>query len=236
MNAIDDARSIIKNVTRLTVLTGAQISKESGVDVFLNEGVSWSAYPPGNVATTRSFKKNPKFVWDYYNELRKTLANVEPNAAHVGLAKLERLKSDFTLITQNVDGLHKKAGSKNIIELCGNIWQTRCTGCWDIKENKSKNANVSYCSECGKLLRPNVKWFDEKLELGKISLAKEAARCDLMIVAGSFGLLEQVAGLVRYAKEGGAKILEMGEEKTYLSDLADIVILGCLSDTLPQIV
>jgi NAD-dependent deacetylase len=236
MSIIEDARVIVKNAIKLTVLTGAQISKESGVDVFQNEGVSWSAYPPGNVATARAFKKNPKFVWDYYNELRKTLSSVEPNAAHVALSKLERSKSDFTLITQNVDGLHKKAGSKNIIELCGNIWQTRCTGCWDIKENKSKNANVSYCSECGKLLRPNVKWFDEKLELGKLSLAKDAALCDLMIVAGSSGLMEQVAGLARYAKEGGAKVLEIGEEKTILSELADIIILGRLCDILPQIV
>ena len=172
----------------IAVLTGAGISAESGVPTFRGEGGLWRNYRPEQLATPDAFNQDPELVWEWYNWRRELIGECAPNPAHETLAEMEAALPGFTLITQNIDGLHQVAGSRNVLELHGCIWRVRCVDCARVTEDRRTPmpAPVPHCSECGGLLRPDVVWFGESLSPAILDAAWAATgRCRLMLVIGT---------------------------------------------------
>ncbi len=213
---------------KVAVLTGAGISAESGVPTFRGQGGLWKSYRPEELATPQAFRRNPALVWEWYLWRRSIIAKAEPNAGHIALVELERKYAEnFLLITQNVDGLHQRAGSKRLVELHGNIWRVKCLSCGVVYYDYS----VSYtqlppaCKECGGLIRPDVVWFGEALPEDALELAIEWARsCDVFVVIGTSAVVYPAGELPYLAKEHGAKVIEINPESTPVSPIADVII------------
>ncbi len=221
----------------VAVLTGAGISAESGVPTFRGEGGLWRQFRAVDLATPEAFSRDPKLVWEFYNWRRELIAPLSPNPGHFALAEIERRVPRFTLITQNIDGLHKKAGSLNIIELHGNIWRVRCTSCNKITDDtRIPLPELPACQSCGSLLRPHVVWFGEMLDPKVLNSAYESiSACDLMIVVGTSGTVQPAASMGIQAKRSGATVAEVNLEPTPYSDLYDISISGKSGEILPQL-
>jgi NAD-dependent deacetylase len=212
---------------RVIVLTGAGISAESGIPTFRGAGGLWEKYKPEELATPQAFNKNPELVWRWYDYRRQKIAQAEPNRGHEILAELEKRWEGFYLITQNVDGLHQRAGSRKVIELHGNIWKVRCTSC----TYEGYNYEVPLrdipprCPNCGGILRPGVVWFGEPLPYDALNTAYSLSReADLFMVVGTSALVYPAAELPLVAKEMGAFLIEVNPEETPLSPYADICI------------
>jgi NAD-dependent deacetylase len=230
-------REKLAGAQRIVVLTGAGISAESGVPTFRGDGGLWRQYRATDLATPEAFARDPALVWEFYNWRRELLAPLEPNPGHAALAELERRAPHFTLITQNIDGLHKKAGSRNIVELHGNIWWVRCTGCGRIEEDRRVPLpGLPACGGCGALLRPNVVWFGEMLDPEILDSAYEAVNnCDAMLVAGTSGTVQPAASMGIHAKRQGAFVAELNLEPTPYSDIYHVSIGGKSGEILPQL-
>jgi len=216
-------------------LTGAGISAESGVPTFRGKDGLWKNYRAEELATPEAFHRDARLVWEWYNWRRELIAPLSYNAAHKALAIMEGKFPSFTLITQNVDGLHKKAQSRNVLEIHGNIWMTRCTGCGKVSENFDVPIEIlPHCSSCGSLLRPNVVWFGEALPKDVLRRAIEAAEsCEFMWVIGTSGVVQPAASFAYYAKRNGAYVVEVNLETTPISDMADETLLGRAGEILP---
>jgi NAD-dependent protein deacetylase/lipoamidase len=222
---------------RVTVLTGAGVSAESGVPTFRGSDGLWRRYRAEDLATPEAFRRDPVLVWEWYDWRRQLIAKCRPNPAHHAIAALEGRIQDFLLITQNVDGLHRKAGSRRMVELHGNLWRVRC-----LDEER-----VTECHEvplrlipprcaCGGLLRPDVVWFGEGLPQDAIRGAFEAAEsCDVMLVVGTSALVQPAASLPRVGKEHGAYLVEVNLEPTPLTALADEAHHGKAGELLPRL-
>ncbi|HEX4524233.1 MAG TPA: NAD-dependent deacylase [Casimicrobiaceae bacterium] len=224
---------------RIAVLTGAGISAESGVPTFRDAQTGlWAQFDPQKLATPEAFRRNPKLVWDWYAWRRKLVSRAEPNAGHRALAVLEGRVSDFVLITQNVDGLHRRAGSQNVVELHGNIGRVKCSRENTIVEHWIEVGDeVPRCAGCGALLRPDVVWFEEMLPEGALRAAENAARrCQLLLVVGTSAEVYPAAALPDYAKLAGATIVEVNPNPTPLSDAADYVLRAPAGVVLPALV
>jgi len=210
----------------VVVLTGAGISAESGIPTFRGEGGLWKNFKPEELATPQAFAKNPKLVWEWYDWRRQLIAKAKPNKAHMLLAEMEK-KMNITVITQNVDGLHQRAGSKKVIELHGNIWRVKCTACsaeYELYETPLPEIPPK-CKYCGGLLRPAVVWFGEPLPEDVLSKAFELTKeCDLFLVIGTSGLVYPAGYLPFLAKQHKAKVVEINPERTPISEIADISI------------
>ncbi len=219
----------------VSVLTGAGISAESGVPTFRGEGGLWKNYRAEELATPEAFRRDPELVWEWYNMRREKLAPLLPNMGHKALASLEDKTKDFTLITQNVDGLHERAGSKNILELHGNIWRVRCTGCGIVSENHDLPIDIPpRCSNCGGLLRPHIVWFGEMLSTDIINEAYAALeRCEVLLVVGTSGVIQPAASMASMARQAGAYVVEVNIEKTPNSHVVDEAITGKAAEILP---
>lgn len=220
----------------VVVLTGAGASAESGVPTFRGEGGLWRHYRAQDLATPEAFARDPRLIWEFYEWRRGLIAACEPNAAHMTLVQMERAIPEFTLITQNIDGLHQRAGSQRVITLHGNIWHLRCLQEGTVRRNEEVplSAIPPRCA-CGGLLRPHVVWFGESLNPEDIAAAWQAAAgCDLMLVVGTSGVVEPAASLPRVAKRAGARLVEFNVEETPVSAYADEVVLGSAGETLPQ--
>jgi len=228
-------RSRISNASSIAVLTGAGISADSGVPTFRGEDGLWRNFRADELATPHAFRKDPGLVWEWYNWRREIIATKNPNAAHHALVKLERQTRSFTLITQNVDGLHEKAGSKNITEIHGNIWKTRCTACGDVSHNFDVPIDsLPHCKKCNGLLRPHIVWFGESLDPADIKRSMDAMRtCEVLLVIGTSGIVQPAASFVSAAKEAGAYVVEINIEETPNSYLVDEVLAGRASDVVP---
>ncbi len=230
--AIARARSV-------AVLTGAGVSAESGVPTFRDarKGL-WAQFDPQKLATPDAFRRNPKLVWDWYAWRHKLVAKAEPNAGHRALAVLEGRVSDFVLITQNVDGLHRRAGSRNVVELHGNIGRVKCSRENTIVEHWTEVGDeVPRCTGCGALLRPDVVWFEETLPPDALQAAEDAARrCQILLVVGTSAEVYPAAALPDYAKSAGATIVEINPNPTPLSDVADYVLRAPAGAVLPALV
>lgn len=221
----------------MTVLTGAGISAESGVPTFRGAAGLWKQFRPEDLATPEAFARDPKFVWEWYAWRREILSRVAPNAGHAALAVLEKRIPEFTLITQNVDGLHQLAGSKRVLEIHGSIWSLRCTVCGREWEDRSVPLPVPPCCSCGALMRPGVVWFGEQLPLDVWRSAERAASsADLLLVVGTSALVYPAAGLAAFARSAGAKIIEVNTEKTPISGLVDCAIREPAGEVLPKLV
>jgi NAD-dependent deacetylase len=230
--ALASARSV-------AVLTGAGVSAESGVPTFRDAQTGlWAQFDPQKLATPDAFRRNPKLVWDWYAWRRKLVAKAEPNAGHRALAVLEGRVSDFMLITQNVDGLHRRAGSRNVVELHGNIGRVKCSRENTIVEHWTEVGDeVPRCAGCGALLRPDVVWFEETLPPDALQAAEDAARrCQILLVVGTSAEVYPAAALPDYAKSAGATIVEINPNPTPLSDAADYVLRAPAGAVIPALV
>ncbi|MGQ9921978.1 MAG: SIR2 family NAD-dependent protein deacylase [Desulfobacca sp.] len=221
----------------VVVLTGAGISAASGVPTFRGQDGLWRQYRAVDLATPEAFQRDPHLVWEFYHWRRRLLAPLQPNAAHLALAEMEARLPRFTLITQNIDGLHALTGSRRIIELHGNIWQLRCTGCGQVSEDRRLDLPpLPTCDICGALRRPHVVWFGEMLDPGVLAAASAAVEaCDLMLVSGTSGLVQPAASLGRLAKQRGAFVAEINVEPTPQSDCYDLSLLGRAEDLMPRL-
>jgi NAD-dependent deacetylase len=234
---VQRAREWIEAASAVAVLTGAGVSAESGVPTFRGSGGLWRKFRPEDLATPQAFARDPKLVWEWYDWRRELIAKAQPNAGHGALVELERRKPEFTLITQNVDGLHDLAGSRRVLKLHGDIWQLLCTGCrksW-LDRRTPLPQLPPHCS-CGGLARPGVVWFGEPLPDGIIEDAQEAVEsADVVLVVGTSAVVYPAAGLIPLAKQHGAKVIEINPEVTPYSGLVDVALRGPAGEILPQL-
>jgi len=225
---------------RVVVLTGAGVSAESGVPTFRDAQAGlWARFDPRELATPSAFARHPRLVWDWYAERRSALSRVAPNPGHHALADLERRVDAFLLATQNVDGLHARAGSRSLVELHGNLARVRCSREGTIVErwDPPRDGEPPRCAGCGAFLRPDVVWFEEILPAAALARAEdEARRADLMIVAGTSAEVHPAAALPRSAKAAGAVVVEVNPHVTPLSSFADHVLRAPSGSALPALV
>ena len=229
---------VLQEASRVVVLTGAGISAESGIPTFRGEEGLWKKYRPEELATPTAFSQDPKLVWEWYDWRRGIIGQKEPNPGHKVIARWEETFPTVSLITQNIDGLHQKAGSKNIWELHGNIWKLRCTEEGTITENYNTPLKEipPLCPNCGALLRPHVVWFGESLSPTILQKSIQlSSECDVMFVIGTSAVVQPAASLPFEASEAGAKIVEINLDPTPLSLYADFSIRGKSGEILPLI-
>ncbi|HUI41064.1 MAG TPA: NAD-dependent deacylase [Terriglobia bacterium] len=235
---VDDLRAAIQRSRAILALTGAGISAESGIPTFRGPGGLWRSYSPEQLATPDAFARDPLLVWTWYDWRRGIIRGAEPNPGHRALAELEKLKgAGFTLVTQNVDGLHERAGSRRVVKLHGDIWKVRCTGCGasSVNDEVPLPELPPRCS-CGALLRPGVVWFGESLPEDEWERAVEASRgAEVFLVAGTSAAVYPAAGLAALARARGAKIAVVNPEDTPLDGLADWVLRGLAGEVLPRL-
>jgi NAD-dependent deacetylase len=230
ISAIEDARSVV-------VLTGAGISAESGVPTFRGGGNSavWKGMPFDQISSARMVRENLAEVWEWFDYRRGVLRDCKPNPAHFALAGWDGKFDDFTLVTQNIDGLHRAGGSPNVIELHGNIHRAVCTRCgkkFDI-EGVVPHA-PDECDDCGSKVRPDVVLFGEMLPPEAFATAERKSReCDLFFVVGTSALVYPAAGLAEIAKRRGAFLVEINPEQTPMSDVCDLTIRAPAGEFLP---
>ncbi|MCI0340308.1 MAG: NAD-dependent deacylase [Planctomycetales bacterium] len=233
------ARSLLAGPGPVCVLTGAGVSAESGVPTFRGPEGLWRSYRPEELATPAAFARAPELVWEWYSWRRGRVAACRPNPAHEALAALGRRRGDVTLATQNVDGLHALAGTREPLELHGNLFRVRCTRCRFRAEHPREALPPPWpprCPECRGALRPDVVWFGEALPSEELSRGTAAARaCRVFLVVGTSGVVHPAAGLAFEAKSGGAAVIEVNPEATPLSEDADLVLRGKAGEVLPQV-
>jgi len=220
----------------ILALTGAGVSAESGLATFRGPGGLWEGRDPMELATPEAFASDPETVWRFYSWRREQALRAEPNPAHRALAALERVSRDFLLVTQNVDGLHERAGSRRILRLHGTLWTLRCTREGTEHENLEPNLRGLPRCECGALLRPGVVWFGEALPRGPLTEAEVAARqAVVVLVAGTSSLVYPAAALPGIARRAGAYIVEINPEPTPLTPETNEHLAGPAGEILPRI-
>jgi len=235
---LHDVRAMVRDGAPTAVLTGAGISEASGIPTFrgAQDGL-WNRYRPADLATPGAFARDPELVWRWYDWRRGLIAAAQPNAAHTALAALES-HVPVTIVTQNVDGFHQRAGSKDVHEYHGSIWTLRCTGCGREAEDRRVPLPIPpRCDGCGALLRPGVVWFGEGIDPDVARRAERAASdCQLFLVIGTAGAVYPAAGLVSIAGRMGATVVEFNVERSAVSGHADLFVPGSAADTLGHIV
>ena len=238
MDQTELVKQKLAEAERITALTGAGISAESGVPTFRGEEGLWRNYDPMELATPEAFAKDPKLVWEWYLWRRELMAQCRPNEAHRALVMLELQKPGFSLITQNVDGLHRLAGNRQMLEIHGDLWTVRCTGCQAVYEERSLELSAPpSCKECGGLLRPNVVWFGESLDQTILARAWEAAALSqVMLVVGTSAVVQPAASLATVAKSAGAFVVEVNLDPTPNSSWVDVSLMGKAAEVLPGLI
>jgi len=236
----------VRAARSVVATTGAGISAESGVPTFRGSGGLWRHFSASDLATPEAFARDPRLVWEWYRWRRDCMCLAQPNPGHFVLARFEKTLPHFQLVTQNVDGLHQRAGSRTLIELHGNIWRSRCAaGCGRVTDvpggggaapsGDAPGLELPTCV-CGALLRPDVIWFGEALEPGNIERAMDAARaCDVLLVVGTSAVVYPAAALPRVAHGAGALVVEINVEDTPLTAEADVVLRGPAAVVLPAL-
>ncbi len=234
---MEEAAGHLRRARAIAVLTGAGVSAESGVPTFRGAGGLWRQFRAEDLATPEAFARDPRLVWEWDDWRRQKIAACRPNPAHHALAALESQAAEFLLITQNIDDLHRKAGSRRLVELHGNIWRVRCT----------REATVSALPDvplreipprcgCGALLRPDIVWFGETLPAEALDRAFRAAEtCDLFLVVGTSALVQPAASLPLAAKRHGAPVIEVNPDPTPISHLVDVSLQGKAGEILPAL-
>lgn len=234
-NSVVAVRGLLRGAGRIAVLSGAGISAESGIPTFRGAGGLWRNFRAEELATPEAFDRDPATVWEWYLWRRELIAQAQPNAGHFALAKLEERTPHFTLITQNVDGLHDRAGSRHILKVHGDIWINRCRDCG--RETNVLPAERPPRCGCGGWLRPGVVWFGETLPQDVWLEAERAAgEADALLVVGTSAQVYPAAGLVPYAQRNGAAVIEVNPEATAFSESIDYCLRGPAGEILPQLV
>jgi NAD-dependent deacetylase len=234
-----DLIELLQRSYRIVALTGAGVSQESGLRTFRDAQTGlWAQYRPEELASPEAFRRDPKLIWDWYAWRREAVKGVRPNAGHYALVEIEKRVAQFTLITQNVDNLHRMAGSRNVLELHGNIQRVRCADCYTFTETWGDDTeSVPRCDVCGGLLRPDVVWFGEALPRDQLESAVEAARaCDIFFSIGTSGVVQPAASLAFAAHNRGATVVEVNAEPTPLTSKANYFLQGRSGEILPELV
>ncbi len=249
VDQIKTAAALLARARSLFVLTGAGISAESKIPTFRGKDGLWKNYSATELATPEAFAKDPQLVWDWYRWRQEIIRNASPNPGHYALVELEKKFDDFMILTQNVDNLHQRAGSRKILELHGNIFKTRCLSCNKITdpqfssplmgEEKGEGEKISdmlQC-QCGGLLRPDVVWFGEPIPQDIWQTSMEfLSTADAALICGTSGVVWPAAAIPQIAKNNNAKIIEINLEPTPISSLVDTSIIGKSGEVLPAIV
>ena len=234
-----ELRKRFQETRRVLVLTGAGVSAESGVPTFRGGGQKavWKGMPFDKISSAGMLESNLREVWEWFNYRRDMMEKIAPNAAHHALARWQQRFDDFTLVTQNVDGLHQAAGSSDVLELHGNILRARCLTCkrrYDLRDKQQSASRTFTCEDCGNYLRPDVVLFGELLPPGVFERATaKAATCELCFVVGTSALVYPAATLPEIASAAGAYVVEVNPERTPLSDSCDEVINGKAGEVIP---
>ncbi len=231
----------IRRAKKITVLTGAGVSAASGVPTFRGREGLWKNYVPEQLATPEAFHRDPRLVWEWYNWRREVISKCRPNAAHTVLAAWSRRYAGFTLITQNVDGLHEKAGTADVIRFHGSIWEVLCwqrcreppARWWD--DQVPLPAIPPLCPHCRGFLRPGVVWFGENIDPAVLKRSSDAVQCDLFLAVGTSAVVYPAAGLTGEARRRGAFSVEINPETTPGSSAVDLVLQARAEEVLPLI-
>ena len=236
---IRDLASRLAKASRITVLTGAGVSAASGVPTFRGPEGLWKDFRPEELATPEAFARSPKTVWEWYDWRRRLVAECKPNRAHEVLALWSRRYRGFALVTQNVDGLHERAGTRNVVRFHGSLWEVSC---WDgCREGSWPDDTVPFpalpppCPHCGGALRPGVVWFGEAIPAAALEGAERALDCDICLVVGTSSVVYPAAALASEAKSRGAFTVEINPEATSASDEVDLALQGRAEDILDQL-
>ncbi|KAK9700664.1 hypothetical protein K7432_012086 [Basidiobolus ranarum] len=255
-NSLEAFREVLRAAKNIVALTGAGASAESGVPTFRGTGGIWRTFQATSLATPEAFHNNPSRVWEFYHYRRELVLNKTPNIGHLALVRFEKIAAElgknFTLITQNVDGLHLRAGSKKVIEMHGNLFKTRCTHCQEVRVNYDSpiveslkgtelldfDTNITVkslprCSKCDSLLRPHIVWFGENLEKPNVDkIYKELDRCDLLLVIGTSGVVYPAAGFADQVLANGGHVAEFNIEASNIP--YQFAFIGPCGSTLTQ--
>lgn len=238
MTIPDKLLAALRDAQHVCVLTGSGVSAESGVPTFREAQTGlWEQYDPHELATPDAFQRDPALVWRWYRWRRELVASVDPNAGHHALVKLAGLVPALTIITQNVDGLHQRAGSDKVIEFHGNLFENRCfvEGC--AVSDADMSAEVPVCTGCGAMLRPGVVWFGESIPESAMRAATSAVRgCDLFFSIGTSSLVWPAAGFAEAARQQGARVVEINLDATPMSSQTDFRLQGKSGTLLPELV
>lgn len=226
----------LKKAKNIVFVTGAGISQESGIPTFRGKDGLWRKYDPMTLATIDAFYQNPKLVWEWYEERRQNILKANPNPGHIAIAELEKYKN-VTVLTQNIDGLHQRAGSTNVYELHGSIITIKCTACNFKDTITSSFSNLPPLCKCGNMLRPDVVWFGEALpqDIWKTAMEKSSS-CDAMVVVGTSLAVSPANLLPVYAKENGALMIEVNPDQTPMSTTMDLSLRSSAAKALPELV
>ncbi|MEA1912725.1 MAG: NAD-dependent deacylase [candidate division WOR-3 bacterium] len=222
----------IKNARKGFALTGAGISAPSGIPTFRGPNGFWKDKDP---FSPKSFRENPQLVWHWHEEMREMMRKATPNPAHYALTEIQNSFDDFAIITQNIDNLHQEAGSKNVIELHGNIYRNKCNECGK-KFGEIQSEEIPKCDECGGLIRPDVVWYGEIIPLHALQKARELVEdCEICLIIGTSGMVQPAASLPLLARENGAYTLEINKEETVITSYLDDSLFGDVSEILPEL-
>jgi NAD-dependent deacetylase len=237
-SAIDRAARFLANARSVVVSTGAGMSKESGIPTFRDApNALWAQFDAEKLASPEGFLRDPPLVWRWYEERRRMISTARPNPGHTAIARLEDHFEKFVVITQNIDDLHRKAGSRNIVEMHGNIFRYKCFDLSHPIDELPKDDLVPPRCRCGSLIRPDVVWFGEILPQRAVERAYTALEtCDVMLVVGTSGIVYPVAGFPEVARRHGARIIEVNPEETPITPLSDVFVEGRAGETLPRLV
>ena len=222
----------------VVAFTGAGISAESGIPTFRGEDGLWKKFKPEELANFDAFIRNPDLVWEWYRHRKSIISSIQPNAGHCALVEMENFHSRFTIITQNIDNLHRRAGSKTIHELHGNIERNYCIGCgkYFSEDEITVSVEAPRCARCRGLIRPDVVWFGESLPIDAWKASVDAAEsAEVFLVIGTSAIVYPAASLPQIARRAGAFVLEINIEPTELSDSTDESLIGKAGEILPEL-
>ena len=229
-------RERLASAQKVLVLTGAGVSAESGVPTFRGGGNSavWKGMPFDLISSAEMVERDLDAVWEWFDYRRDLLRDLKPNSAHEAIAIWQDRFSEFTLVTQNVDGLHQQAGSRDVVEVHGSIWRARCVACQEAIEIPRNGPRPNECQSCGERVRPDVVLFGELLPPGAFEYAAHmVANCEICFVVGTSALVYPAASLPEIAKANGALLCEVNPERTPLSNFCDFVLTGKAGELLP---
>lgn len=236
MSMFETIKDQIGDVKKIIFVTGAGISQESGIPTFRGKDGLWRNYDAMKLATIDAFYENPKLVWEWYNERRKNIFAARPNQGHKAIAELEKY-AKVMVLTQNIDGLHQKAGSTEVLELHGSIIKIKCSVCDFRDEILTEFSEIPPLCNCGNMLRPDVVWFGEPLPQNVWQKAiVSASECDLMVIVGTSLVVSPANTLPIYAKQNNALLIEINPERTEMSSDMDLTIRSTSALALPEFI